>query len=197
MKEKEVRELSARELLEGVYNTFKKNGREIELPSEAMAEIANDSDWHRIRIGYTAYKSAIVLKIGDQEWAVAFGTKCGNYPADPYNCDIAAVKIPENISSEEELAEEIRDALEENKYFRYSLIFAMADGQLYLNRSGVFSKEVFKLLDSRIQKYIAQDLEVDSQYFTTDLRPVVKQAVRYKREFVNVLYTIFRAIIAL
>jgi len=189
--------LSARELLEGVYNTFKKNGREIELPSEAMAEIANDSDWHRIRIGYTAYKSAIVLKIGDQEWAVAFGTKCGNYPADPYNCDIAAVKIPENISSEEELAEEIRDALEENKYFRYSLIFAMADGQLYLNRSGVFSKEVFKLLDSRIQKYIAQDLEVDSQYFTTDFRPVVKQAVRYKREFVNVLYTIFRAIIAL
>jgi hypothetical protein len=192
MKEKKVQGLSARELLEGVYNTFKKNGKEIKLLSKAMPEIACDFD----RAGYTKYESAVILEINGKKWAVSLGIACGGYLADPYNCDIAAVKLSENISSEEEVVKEIYDALERNKYFRHSLIYAMADGNLCVNKSGVFSEKVFEILDSRIQTYIAQDLEIDSQYITLNLRPVVTSAVRYKREFVNVLYTTFRAIIA-
>ena len=177
--------LSAKELLEGVYNALKKDGREVKLPSKAMAEIANDSDWHRTRIGYTGYESATLLKIGDKEWVVAFGTKCGSYPADPYNCDIAAVQLSGDGKSDEEVASEIHDALRGNSYFCHSLIYAMADGQLALNKDERFGQKVLDLLRPKVQEFIAQDLETDSRYFTMDLRPVVKSAVQYKPEFVG------------
>lgn len=187
--------LSARELLKGVYNTLKDGGREIKLPSKAMAEIANDSDWHRTRVGYTGYESAILLKVGEKEWTVAFGTACGSYPADPYNCDIAAVSVSTNGKSNKEIVKEIHGALEKGSYFRNSLIYAMADGQLAINKDGRFDQKVLELLGPRVQEFIAQDLETDSRYFTMDLRPVVKSAVQYKPEFVVFLSDTFRTVL--
>ena len=188
--------LSARKLLEGVYNALKKDGRKIKLPSKATAEIANDSDWHRTRIGYTGYESATLLKIGDKEWAIAFGAKCGSYPADPYNCDIAAVQLSGDSKPDEEVASEIHDALERNIYFRHSLIYAMADGQLALNKDGHFSKKVLEFLRPKVQEFIAQELETDSRYFTMDLRPVVKSAIQYKPKFVDFLCDTLREVLA-
>lgn len=188
--------LSARELLEGAYNALKKGGKEIKLPSKATAEIANDSDWHRTRIGYTGYESATLLKIGNKEWVVAFGTKCGSYPADPYNCDIVAVQLSGDGKPNEEVVSEIHDALEGNSYFRHSLIYAMADGQLALNKDGRFGQKVLALLRPKVQEFIAQELETDSRYFTMDLRPVVKSTVQYKPEFVGFLCDTLRIVLA-
>jgi len=190
--------LSARQLLEGVYNSFKDelDGREVKLPSKAMAEIANDSDWHRTRVGYTGYETAVLLKIGGKEWVISFGTACGSYPADPYDCDIAAVPISTNGKSDEEIAKEIHEALEKGSYFRNSLIYAMADGQLAISKGGRFGSKVLELLRPRVQEFIAQKLEIDSRYFTMDLRPVVKSAVRYKPEFIAFLFDIFRSVLA-
>lgn len=187
--------LSARELLEGVYSALKDGGREIKLPSKAMSEIANDSDWHRTRVGYTGYESAAILKAGEKEWAVAFGIKCGSYPADPYNCDIAAVQLSGDGRSDEEVAIEIRDALEGNSYFHNSLVYAMADGELAVSKNGHFDQKLLELLRPKVQEFIAQDLEIDSRYFSMDLRPLVKSAVQYKPEFVVFLRDTIRTVL--
>lgn len=192
----EKQRLSARELLEGVYNVLKNGGREIKLPSKAMAKIADDSDWHRTRVGYTGYESATLLKVGEKEWVVAFGTACGDYPADPYNCDIVAVQFSGNGKSDEQVAAEIHDALEGNRCFRHSLVYVMANGQLVVNKDGHFGQKVLELLRPKVQEFIAQDLETDPRYFTLDLRPVVKSAVQYKAEFVGFLYDTLRAVLA-
>ena len=188
--------LSAKELLEGVFDKFKLGGKEIKLSSKAMAVIANDSDWHRTRIGYTGYESAVLLKVGDKEWAIAFGIACGSYPADPYNCDIAAVPVSTNGKSNEKIAKEIHEALKEGNYFRNSLIHAMANGQLGTNKDSRFGQKVLELLGPRVQEFIAQDLETDSRFITMDLRPLVKSGVQYKPEFVVFLYDAFRAVLA-
>lgn len=190
--------LSARQLLEGVYNLLKDklDGREIKLLLKAMAEIANDSDWHRTRVGYTGYETAVLLKIDDKEWAVAFGTACGSYPADPYNCDIAAVPVSTNGKSNEEIAKEIHKTLSRGGYFRDSLIYAMADGRLAINKDGRFGQKVLELLKPKIQEFIAQDLETDSRYLHMDLRPVVKSVAQYKPGFVAFLYDTLRTVLA-
>lgn len=192
----EKKGLSARELLENTYNALKNSGKEIKLPSKAMAEIANDSDYHRTRIGYIGYESATILKVGEKEWAVAFGIKCGSYPADPYNCDIAVVQFFGNGKSDEEVVTEIYGALRGNSYFRNSLIYAMADGQLAVNKNGQFNQKILELLKPKVQEFIAQDLEIDPNYFTMDLRQVVKSSVQYKSEFVVFLSDTLRAVLA-
>lgn len=193
----ETQGLSARQLLEGVYSLFKEklNGREIKLPSRALSLIADDSDWHRTRVGYTGYDTAVLLRVGAKEWAVAFGTKCGSYPADPYNCDIAAVPISLNEKSDEEIAKEIHEALERSSYFYNSLIYAMADGRLAV-RNNRFGQKVLELLKPKVQEFIAQDLEIDPRYFTMDLRPLVKSSVQYKPEFVAFLFEMLCAVLA-
>jgi hypothetical protein len=201
IKEKEIKMnnkvqgLSAKELLEGVYNAFKRDGKEVKLPAIALTEIAIDSDWPRSCAGYTKYDSAIILKIGNKRWAIALGTAYGSYLADPYNCDIVAVPISNNEKSEDRILAEIYVALERNKYFRDSLVYAMVDGQLYTKESGRFGKDVIRLLKPKVRKFIAKDLEVDPDRLTTGLRPVIKSAVQYKPKFVGVLYNIFRTII--
>ena len=187
--------LSARELLTETFNDLrsKLRGKVVNLSSKATAEIANDSDWHRTRIGYTGYESAVLVDNISKQWAIAFGNKCGSYPADPYNCDIAAVPVSTDGKSEEQVAKEVHEALEGNSYFRNSLIYAMADGKLAVSREGRFGQRVLELLRPKVQEFIAQDLETDSRYFTMDLRPVVKSDVRYKREFVAFLSDIIQA----
>lgn len=188
--------LSARELLEGVYEALKGDGREIKLLSKATAEIADDSDWHRDRRGYTGYESATLLKIGDKEWLVAFGTRCGGYPADPYNCDIAIMRFFGDGTSDERTATEVYDTLKENCYFRKSIIYAMTSGQLMVKSDGYFSQKVLELLKPSIQGFITQDLETNPDCFTMDGRPVITTFIQYKPEFVAFLYDAFRKILA-
>ncbi len=198
MKQKIIERISARQLLEGVYSSLKNKlgGREIHLPSKAMVEIANDSDWHRTRIGYSAYETALLLNVEGKEWAVAFGTNCGSYPAEPYNCDIAAVSVFPIGKSDEEIAKEVYKALKKGSYFRNSLIYTLADGQLAVSKNSKFGQKVLELLRPKIKEFIVQDLETDSRYLYLDLRPVVKCAIEYKPEFVSFLCDIFRSVLA-
>jgi len=195
-KEKKAGGLSARELLEAVYNLLKKDGREIKLSLKAVAKIADDSDGHRTRIGYTGYESAAILKVADREWILAFGTKCGQYPADPYNCDIVAMRANLDGKTDKEAEPEIHQALERNTCFHHSLAYAMADGTLALNQNGCFCDKVIELLRPKIEEFIARDLEVDPNCFTMDLRPVVKSAVQYKPEFIDFLRDTFLTVLA-
>ncbi|MCL5016193.1 MAG: hypothetical protein M1312_01075 [Patescibacteria group bacterium] len=190
--------LSARELLTEALNNLqlRLKGTAVELPKKVLAEIADDSDWHRSRTGYTGYKSAIVVKCGGKRWAIALGIKCGGYPADPYNCDIAAVPLSSN-GEEAKLAEEISAALKRNSYFRHSLIYAMDSGELAAcSYVGCLGQRVLDFLRPRIREFIARDLKIDPTIWTMDLRPVVRSTILYKRELVAFLSENFQTILS-
>lgn len=192
----ETKGLSARELLKGVYDTLKEDGeKEIELSSKAMAEIARDSDYHKERVGYMGYESAVLLKVGWQEWVVAFGTKCGAYPADPYDCDIVAVQFSSEGKTSEEIVSEAYIVLEGNHHFHNSLIYAMEGGLLAVNSNGHFGSRVLDLLKPEVQKSIVRDIEIDPSCCTMDMRPVVKSAIQYEPEFVAFVSDVFRMIL--
>lgn len=167
--------LSARELLTEAFDDLrnKLGGKTVDLPSKALAKIADDSDWHRTKVGYSGYESAALVKCDEKWWAIAFGIRCGDYPADPYDCDIAAVPVSVEGKTGDEVAKEIHDALEKNSYFRSSLIYAMADGSLAVKEER-FGPKVYELLRPKIQEFTAQKLEVDPDVIMMDLRPVVK-----------------------
>ena len=177
--------------------TLRESGdKEIQLLSKALAEIADDSDHHRTRIGYAGYESATLLRIGDKEWAVALGIACGSCPADPYNCDVAAVQISSNGKSDDQVASEVFfNALRNNFYFGESLVYTMADGRLAVCRDGSFGQKVLELLRPRTGEFIMKDLEIDTEHFYLDLRPVVKSAVRYKPETTTFLADVCRTVL--
>lgn len=145
--------LSAEEILKGVYNTLlKEGGREINLPSKAMAEIANDSDWHRTSIGYAIYEKAMVLKVAEKKWAIAFGTKCGHYSTAPYNCDIVAIQFQE--TEEVYTSIEIYFAFKKNSYYRNSIVYATKEGRILSKLDGRFGPEVYLLMTRNQQNFI-------------------------------------------
>jgi len=197
----ERKQLSARQLLFEVYSLLKDrlNGKEIKLPPETIVEIASAYRCGKRRIGYTGYETAI-LSENDKEWVVAFGTKCGGYPANPYNCDIAAILISHDGKSDEEVAKEIYKALKRGSYFSNSLIYAMADGQLFTSKYSQFGQKVFELLRPKVQKFRAPNLEIDSRYFTmdlVDLHSAVESTAQYKPEFAVSLFVTFCEVLAL
>lgn len=191
---KKKESLTAKELLQEVFDTLQKKlkGVEVVFPSRALAVIGNDSDHHRTRIGYTRYLSATLVTVKGKAWAIAFGTKYGDYPADSYNCDIAAVEVPDGLESDLQVEEAVHEALTRNSYFRSSLIIAMRNGGLGAAEGKRFGG-LATTLRQKLQEFIAQERETDPNHCTTDWRPVVTRNVLYKREFVDFLAETFQA----
>ncbi|MEI8339719.1 MAG: hypothetical protein WCF94_03575 [bacterium] len=181
--------LLIKEVLTQVYEGLKKKFgvKEIKLTEKAMAEIADDSDWHRTRMGYTGYNSCIFLKIGNKEFCVALGEKCGAYPADPYNCDIAVVSVSRNGVNMEALDTKVSKALGENSYFRSSVIIAMADGSVGAVDGGL-GAELFKIVGPKAKEVLFKKIETNPDLLSpATLTPMVTSAARYKPEFVDIL----------
>ena len=192
----EEQELTAREIVEETYNYLKNklDGRIIRLPLEAIAEIANDLNPRKARVGYTSYRSAMLLEINGKKWALAFGNIRG-YRAGLYKCDIAAVQLSDNARTDGQTAAEIHNALEGNRYFCNSLICAMADGQLIVNKNGRFSQKIVELLGPKIREFIIQELKIDTRRLTIDLRPVVESPIRYSPELIVFLSNVFHVVL--
>ena len=209
--------LTARQLLAQTYvHLIKKLGaKKIALPEKASAIIADDSDWHRTREGFTGYKTASIFKIKKTNWAIAYGVAWGSYPADPFNCDIACVEIVPakkkekntytmvnkkikklmKIKKMSKYEQAVCDALENNTFFRFSLLYAKASGALAVNQDGPYGKKVLYSIGEKSAEYVSQKLETNPELFTMDLRPVVTKAYRYKPEFVEFLANVFKDIV--
>ena len=178
--------LSARESFVTAFEAVRQklNGKEVILPKTPEAEIANDSDYHRTKVGYSAYKKVALVTVDGKEWVVALGFACGDYPADRYNCDIAAIPVSSTGKPNEQLAEEIHDILEGNYYFKNSIVIAMADGRIALNSRGPFREIMLKTLGTGMPtEFTAQQLEHQEGVLHADCRPVVKYGKRYTKEF--------------
>ena len=189
--------LSARQLLESVYFFLihRLDGKQIILPYPAAAEIACDYDYHRESYGHFVYKKAVLLLIGAQEksWAISFGVRSEEFLAEPYDCDIIAVPLPASISKESERAmgEIICQEIERSEYFCHSLIYAKADGQLFVNLENSFGQKVLEQLRPRLKGFIVQKAEKEHGLFFLDGRPVIASPVKYRHETIGFLGELF------
>jgi len=177
--------LSAREVLEGVYNLLKKKfkAKEIKLPKPATAEVGNDSDWHRTRIGYIKYEKFLLLKLNSgKAWIISLGTVCGDYPANRYDCDLAAIPI----SKKRKIAHEGFKLLKKNSYFKNSIIFSLYTGELAV-KENTFGRKIIEILGRELDKFIAKEAEIDHRYFNLDFTPVVKSPLEYKPKLIDFL----------
>lgn len=176
--------LSAKELLTEVCSTLTRELNGTKLPADASAEIADDSDWHRIRKGYTCYKDAVLLSAESGKWLMAIGHKCGSYPANPYNCDIFLRKIS-SPGGDAGNTLDVNQILSDNRHFRWSVLIAMADGSLVVRSAALKAR-----LDQLLLDYIAREREVNTELLdisTLGIRQAVVKSTRYKPEFVGIL----------
>ena len=152
-----------------------------------MAEIADDSDYHRSRTGYSAYDSARILEVGRRECCVALGQACGGYPADPYDRDIVCFDISTQGKTNKQITKEVHAALCQSSYFRNSLILSLANGKLASGHK-VKGESVIKAIGPRISEFIAQEVKTDESLVSlVDLQPLVISPVLYRPEFVSFL----------
>lgn len=163
--------LSVRELLKATYNRLAERHphEEMILEGKPIAEIANDSDWHRTRVGYMRYETANLFQFNNKTWAIARGEKCGQYPAEPFDSDILALELSVESKTGEQIKGELEEMIRRSEYFRNSLVFGMADGRIGVGTRHSYER-MTELLSSGISKFIAQELKTNDEYFTMDLR---------------------------
>ncbi|HEU0051386.1 MAG TPA: hypothetical protein VFQ60_05025 [Patescibacteria group bacterium] len=190
----EEKGLLAKELLENVFRLFSAlpNAKLVKLSRKAYSEIANDSDWHRTRVGYFGYEEVILLKGADKEWALALGHACGAYPADPFSADLSAVPMETN-GKDEDLEEAVSHALSIG-YFYNSLIFALASGELVVkpDHCSRFKDTILRNSRFSFQDFVAQELVMDPTVMTGDLRPFVTKPRLYKPQSAQTLFEVLK-----
>jgi hypothetical protein len=164
----------ARKVLEETYSWLTQGCVEesFERYNYAMAEIGDDSDWHREVKGYTIYESYVVKN----NWVVALGKKGGKYPADRFDRDIVAIQIDPKKNNKE--------LLEQNKYFYHSLIISLASGEIGTRLDGFFGSQIS---DLKIDDFIIQHQVVDRDFYGVDLQPLVVKKIEYDEEIVKYL----------
>lgn len=189
-----TRELNVRKLLKETYSLlFKRhNPQEIVFSRMPMPEIANDSDWHRTRTGHMEYESAGIFNFNGKNYCIARGEACGGYPADPYDSDILALEFElknnaKRKKTDKQIREELYNLIDGSDYFKNSLLHALANGNLGIEKGSRFGEKMFEIIKPKIESFTNQKPEYDREVLTMDLRPVCKKEAKYKPGFVKFL----------
>jgi hypothetical protein len=191
--------LTAEELLKNVYRKIQKffDGQDIALPQTARAVIAHDMKYNWTRLGYSCYDLASLAKVRNKKWVIAFGLACGSYPADYFDCDIAAI----NLVDKKRLttAMSAHRLLKNNSYFINSLVYSLKSGLLRVNQRGVLGKAIVPIINfSQIERFFFRRFQAEPYLFDRDGNPVIKKSALYKVEFEDLLVEAFcRVIISL
>ena len=194
----EVQDVSVHRLLRAAYRCLgrKYHSRELFFPEGVCVEIADDSDGHRTRKGYFRYRSAKMIKVGRKWWAIARGERCGHYPADPFDSDIAAVRLPCRLKVGTEAAAYVAEKLLRGEYFANSLVVGLADGRLLEIGGNIFSTAVSGILRDELPALISSPLRRDDRCLDlSTLAPVTVSTMRYHRRAIEVLTLAFEAVL--
>ncbi|MBI5421007.1 MAG: hypothetical protein HZA35_01705 [Parcubacteria group bacterium] len=173
-----TKKLSSDKLLVAVFEEIKKRflKRAINIHGEnyvhkfhtnqcPLALIGDDSDDHRIRAGFMRYEEMAVVRINNTCWAIALGSACGDYPADPYSKDITAVQMDEIP---------VPELLKRSCYFLNSLIASKRfGGELFFMR----------YVGSRLNPFGTQMVEFLEKNWEGNFQRVGS----HEQEFVNVV----------
>ncbi len=174
-------ELSARELFDRVCGSLKEEvgERELALPSNPMPLVGLKSDRGKTDIKYARYGlRVVVLKLETGRWVIASGTAPRGAP---YDCDIMAVQLSGNGSTNERIAAVgVYEAIEKNSYFRNSLICALPNGELMVHKTSRFYGEVHTFLKSSLRGFAV----------------AAQTDVRYREGFIEILSEELRQILA-
>ena len=162
----------AREVMEKTYSLLKGNVPEVALDGAAIAEIGDDSDWHREVKGYTLYESYFIKG----SWIIALGMKTGKYPADRFDRDIVAIKIDPKKTNKE--------LLEQNKYFYYSVIISLASGEIGTRPDGFFGPQMD---DLKISDFVIEESKFSNDLYGLNLQPLVIGKTNYDESIVEYL----------
>lgn len=188
--------LSAREVLQEVFRALTLGAPAIRLDPSIAVLIADDSDWHRTKQGFTSYREVHIVELGSRKFLLAFGEACGDYPAEPFNCDIFVWRLEEGAATE--LSQKVlREALKENQFFQSSLIMAYRDGNIGLPEM-TFNRTVRSMATmlegKNLSRFVARQvktspefLSVESQGAVATAKPLVTGNVLYGREAVPFL----------
>ncbi len=168
--------LSARDVLEKVYLSLKGDREEIVFEKNCLCEIANDSDWHRIRVGYSIYRFYFLLEEKNKKWAVSFGKKGGGYPADFFDCDIAAIEVRDDNLK-------IVELFQKNTYLFNSLLFAFSSGEFAVREDGFFGEKVANMMPE-LKRFIVREAETMEDVYTLNFLPMKTSFVRYDQRIV-------------
>lgn len=159
------RELSVGEITQQVYERiFKKESEPFKLSRPALCEIADDSDYHRIRIGYMRHVEGKVVNLNGKRWFISRGEATGDYPRKPYNSDIIVSQ-----TTEPPLIEVV------GAYFGSSLIVGMSNGDIKVSREGEFGRRLEERVGDDVEQFISKPIK-------TNTPPVI-----YKSELVDFL----------
>jgi hypothetical protein len=171
------------------------DAREFAFSDPVLALIADDSDWHRTRQGHSRYASAWIFRRGDARvWAFSLGTACGHYPADPFDRDIAAVRLRSDGVSENQILHTAQAALRDNRFFAQSLVFSMADGSLHVGRKSPYGQLVEERLPAWFEHSVACHAEVVPGVVSPSGAPIVRTGTRYIPESAETLAAALRDI---
>ncbi len=188
------------EIIDITYEKLKKkySYQTIPLHGSEFALIAEDRDWHRVKRGYTEYDSVILVRSGENIWALGKGRACGSYPADPYNKDILVLKVWESILRKtktlEEIAEEIMPWIRMSFGFQNSIIAGKRSGELFVGSK--WRDKVKELIAPELPKFIRKELETHEGYLTVelgemspsfDIVPAIKSPIMYKKKLADFL----------
>lgn len=186
-------------LLKETYSELcrRQKAEEIAFKQKVLAEIADDSDWHRSRTGYMGYESAALLRFSNKVWLIGRGEACGGYPADPFNSDILALELIVERKNPEQINDAARNAIQESTYFRNTLVYGMCDGNLCINPKGAFKEWLLDIVGPEAGSFVAQMPKYNRELIlASTLSPVCEKPLLYKPEFAVFLADSIEAVLS-
>lgn len=181
--------ISGSQLLQEILAILTQNLNGIKLKFEKTidSEIADDSDGHRTRKGYMSYKEFILFEKNGKKWALAVGTKSGDYPGNNFQSDLIAFSIP-NEQTIAQTRKEIATIVPAKSYLKNSFIVVIYDGHLLIRTA------LNKLIEEKIVDFVAKGAEYNEN-FNMDGTRCVESEASYKKEaaafFAEKLQTLF------
>ena len=157
--------LSARAVLEQTFALLLEHcgTTAVDLPARAQAEIADDSFVpHEPAFGYIGYERAALVRIPDgTRWALGNGRKCGQYPGDHYDSDIAACILNGLLDHATIEPAHLGGALALNDHFFHSAIVACRNGSFGVAKDSVFFQSTSAVILPRIGGFVAKAAVID------------------------------------
>ncbi|MFA6355385.1 MAG: hypothetical protein WCW65_03100 [Candidatus Paceibacterota bacterium] len=168
--------ISGSQLLQEIIATLTENlnGIKLMFKNTIDSEIADDSDQHRTKRGYMSYKEFTLFEKNGKKWALAFGTKTGDYPGNNFQSDLIAFSITEKQTISE-IKKEIAYVVPAKSHFKNSFMIVTYDGQLMMRTA------LTQLIGEKMGEFIAREARYTPN-FNMDGTRCVELETSYKKE---------------
>jgi hypothetical protein len=178
--------LNVWELFEGIYlglvTRFPRRTLLFTPPAGAIAEVADDSDGHRTRIGVMAYKEVSIITMGQKKFLIGVGHPHG-YPADGYASDLLVLPLEVKIP-DEDWEKTVLSLISESTYFKHTMLVGLRDGLVAVPREGIYAKYAARYF-ANIFDAVAEEPRYSRHATHGDGTAVALQTMQFRHESVT------------